>query len=153
MKHKSRPFTAHDIVVWEAEDHNVILCFHVNINSKWSIICCFWAVSWYLCNLIKVHWSTAGAMFTTPHSTSLLLHHVLASCPCPPPQLSWARMLLAKHSQLQPVNCLISHQSIYPNKERWRSGTKVEEQRVRINGSAAMSVKQANAGYSLSLSF
>lgn len=58
-------------------------------------------------------------------------------------------MLLAKHSQLQPVNCLISRQSISPNKERWRSGTKVVEQRVRINGRAAMSVKQARTGYSL----
>ncbi|TNN58524.1 hypothetical protein EYF80_031246 [Liparis tanakae] len=63
---------------------------------------------------------------------------------CPPPQLRSARMLLAKHRQLQPVNCLIAHQSTSPNKERWRSGTKVVERMgrtqrgVRINERATI---------------
>lgn len=53
-------------------------------------------------------------------------------------------MLLAKHSQLQPVNCLISHQSISPNKERYRA---VKTQwRVRVNERAGKDREQAKAG-------
>lgn len=52
-------------------------------------------------------------------------------------------MLLAKHTQLQPVNCLISHQSISPNKERWRA---VKTQwRVRVNERVPKEKKQAKA--------
>lgn len=66
-------------------------------------------------------------------------------------------MLLAKHSQLQPVNCLISHQSISPNKVRCRSGASgggcEHSGGARANGRAAMSEEQAEAGYSLSPSY
>jgi len=126
------------------QSHHSIVRSCKYLNCK----CCFGIFIWYLCNLIKTHWNTARAMFTTPHS-SVLLHHAMASCP--PPQLSSARMLLAKHRQLQPVNCLISHQSIYPNKERWRSGTKVVERMggtqwgVRINERATVRVKRTKS--------
>lgn len=53
--------------------------------------------------------------------------------PLPPPLFSLSHMLLAKHSQLQAVNCLISPPSISPNKDRWRSGTKVMEQGGWVN--------------------